>query len=129
MKFLNKLIVLSIILFLTASCFMIFAYNKLTDDAPAKINMQSDGDLADAVEAERNISSSAGSQIPSKQYILKLEGDLICAYITDGNGSSMLWNSTSRPLSLSPDDIKKLENGLYTSSFEELCLFFEAYAS
>ena len=129
MKILNKLVLLSLVLFLSALCFMFFAYNKLTDGTAHGGSIQNKPDSSNAVEAESNISPPAESRPPVRQYVLKLEGDLICAYIIEENGIRHLWNSTSRPLSLSPDDVKKLENGLYTSGFEELCLFFEAYAS
>jgi len=81
------------------------------------------------IETENNISESPQDKEETQSYTIKLEGSTISAYVKFPDGRSILWNSTSVPPALSQKDKEILKEGITTDSFEELCLYFEAYSS
>ncbi len=62
-------------------------------------------------------------------YLLKLEGNTLCAYRIKNGGNILLEKSAIEPLSIAAEDIENLKNGIYAKSEEEVLSFFESYTS
>ena len=82
-----------------------------------------------SIKTENNLSKTVESNSQTESYLLKLEDSAVCAYVILSDGTNVLWNSTPVPPALSQKDKELLERGITPKSFEELCLYFEAYTS
>lgn len=80
------------------------------------------------LEAENNVSESVSKKENKSGYLIKIYENKICAYIITESGTT-LWNAVSIPHGLTDDERKLLEDGIHTESFEEMCLYLEAYVS
>lgn len=125
----NKLIILSAIVCVSTIAILTLSFIKTSNNQKSA----SEPDIAPRVEeiknAESNISPKTGEKAKKEKYLIRLWDGEIRAYIVDNKGSELMWNSIPVPPDLSDEEKSRLENGIYTSSFEELCLYFEAYAS
>lgn len=131
MKNSNKLIILSAFAFLVSLSLVMSAFLK----SSPKNNEEhkNEGSCNDAVnektlEAENNVSEPISKKENKSGYLIKIHENKICAYIVTESGTT-LWNAVSIPHGLTNDERKLLEDGIRTESFEEMCLFLEAYVS
>lgn len=130
MKISNKLIIISLCVFVfSAWLFLSALTEKPVSDTNKEKNVSDNKYSAQTLETENNISKKTEKKVSSPEYVIKLENGKICAYMNITGQKPLLWNSMDVPLTLSQDDINALNQGIYTNSFEELCLFFESYAS
>ena len=88
------------------------------------------GHSGTALPEKREMSEfSVEKQEEKPKYLLTLEGESLCAYEEDEGSRKLIHSKTARPMLMSDDDIKKLKKGIYAESYEDLCLFMEAYIS
>ena len=128
MKLSNKIIVISAVgcafcLGLAAAVFICFPRQDNSNRGYNKDKYEY------SVQTENNLSESVKEKSAYETYIIKLEGSKITAYVKLPDGNLTLWNSIPVPPTLSKKDEVMLKNGIYTKSFEELCLYFESYSS
>ena len=77
------------------------------------------------------VQNSRKSQLqePHPGYLLKLEGNTLCAYRIKNSENILLEKSAIEALSITDEDIENLKNGIYAKSEEEVLSFFESYTS
>lgn len=131
MKNSNKLIILSAFVFLVSLSLLLSAIFK--DSPENSENREPSGSFNSmaeekTLEAENNVSEPISKKENKSEYLIKIHENKICAYIVTENGTS-LWNAVSIPHGLTDDERKLLEDGIHTDSFEEMCLYLEAYVS
>jgi len=131
MKLSNKLIIISASLFVFAFVLLVSRWAKAPHLDPSSSKNKTEDDTNDikTLNTESNISKPIDGEKPKNAYALKIVGERICAYMILRDGSEVLWSSTDIPPILSPDERNALKKGIYTDDFEELCLYFESYAS
>ena len=89
-----------------------------------------DGHGGTALPEKREMSEfSVEKQEEKPNYLLTLEGESLCAYEEKKGALRLIHSKDTRPMLMSDDDIKKLKEGIYAESYEDLCLFMEAYIS
>lgn len=125
----NKLIILSAIVCISTIAILTLSFIKTGNDQKNVSEPDKIPRVEEVRNAESNISPKTGEKAKKEKYLIRLRDGEIRAYIVDDKGSELMWNSLPVPPDLSDDEKSRLENGIYTSSFEELCLYFEAYAS
>ncbi len=115
----NRIKALSAILLVTAVFSGVGIFLKSAPDA----DMHSESKKIPANEVYENSAES------SEKYLLTVQNGKLSAYRISG-ASKKLINSNDIDLQLmSEEDIRILSDGIYADSFEELCLYFESYAS
>lgn len=126
MKFSNKIIIAGAI-----ACAFCLGLLSALFIRVTKTNFDSNKNKIDysSIKTENNMSKTIENNLQTESYSLKLKGSAIYAYVILSDGTEILWNSTSVPPALSPQDKENLEKGITPKSFEELCLYFEAYSS
>ena len=65
----------------------------------------------------------------SEKYFLVLEGDKICAYVIKGEDKKLVKSTNPDPGFVEESELSKLKNGIYASTYDELCLYLESYIS
>lgn len=132
MKKSNKLVILSACIFVVTLAFVMSAF--LRASTGGKTNEKGaqntyENSEANSIEAESNISKPLSEKKDNISYVIKISDKKICAYMQNTNGDLVLWNSMDIPPTLSKEDKELLQKGIHTQSFEEMCLYFESYAS
>ncbi len=78
-------------------------------------------------------SEKQSSELPQKtydtKYLITLEGKELCAYKESDGTRELAFSRLAEPMLMSDEDREKLKNGIYAESYEDLCLYFEAYLS
>ena len=131
MKNSNKLIILSAFAFLVSLSLLLSGF--LRDRSKNDENYEPSSSYNNTVksktlEAENNVSQPISNKKSKSGYLIKIHENKICAYIITESGTT-LWNSVSIPHGLTNDERRLLEDGIHTESFEEMCLYLEAYVS
>ena len=86
----------------------------------------------EAVISPKTEMESSGSNITvgnSEKYFLVTEGNMLCAYRISSDKREKIAFAELKPLLVEAEDIQKLQSGIYADSYEDLCLYFEAYTS
>ncbi len=125
----NKFIILSLVFCISTFAILGLSFIKQSNKSGGNTGSEPDSPRAEVKNAESNISPKLGETETKEKYLIRLTDGEIRAYIVDSKGGELLWNSIKIPPDLSEEEKSKLEGGIYTESFEELCLYFEAYAS
>ena len=125
----NKLIILSAVVCISTITILTLSFIKTGNNRKSVSEPDKNPRVEEVKNAESNISPKTGEKTKKEKYLIRLWDGEIRAYIVDNKGSELMWNSIAVPPDLSDEEKSRLENGIYTSSFEELCLYFEAYAS
>lgn len=113
---LSFIIIISLLIFIAA-----FAIGNRT---PKK-----NGPLPEINVSEINNSKKTPANQKTNKYLLRLEGNTLCAYFIKNGNTELIEKSGIEALSISPEDIKNLEQGIYADSREELLSYFESYTS
>lgn len=131
MKLSNKLIVASAcICLVSAVVFMSGFLKSSAPDTERSQNTQSADKITEKISrTESNISKPLEEKETRLSYVIKTDNGKICAYMVYDNKEPLLWNAVSIPPTLTKEERAALEQGIYTDSFEEMCMYFEAYAS
>lgn len=81
-----------------------------------------------SVKEERQ-SQIVPQKTDSTKYFLTLEGKNLCAYTEKLGNRELILSRSAEPMLMSEEEKRALEGGIYAESFEDLCLYFEAYLS
>ncbi len=65
----------------------------------------------------------------AEKFFLVLEGDKICAYAISGEDKKLIKSTNPDPGFVEESELSKLKNGIYASTYDELCLYLESYIS
>ena len=131
MKLSNKLIIFSVCICVLSAALLSSKWLSISDDNTSRKSVLTgkEENKFKTIETENNISKPVRDESARVTYTLVLEDGKICAFMTANGGNRILWNSMELPPTLSDEEKTRLENGIHTTSFEELCFFFESYAS
>ena len=131
MKLSNKLIIASACIFLVSAVVFMSGFLKSSTQSPKQTDstQQEDKITEKISRTESNISVPLEQKEARLSYVIKTDNDKICAYMVYDNKEPLLWNAVSLPPTLTKEERTALEQGIYTDSFEEMCMYFEAYAS
>lgn len=131
MKKSNKLIIISACLFLVSFSLVLSSFLKAgyenKDRAEDKISTRKE-ENEKTLKTENNISEPVSPKIKKNSYVIRISDNRICAFIITENGE-ILWNASDIPPGLGFEERKALEEGIYSDSFEEMCLYLESYSS
>jgi len=65
----------------------------------------------------------------NEKYLLVLENEKLCAYKIKGEDKTLLKSFLFSSTLIENSEVSKLTDGIYASSYEELCLYMESYIS
>lgn len=65
----------------------------------------------------------------TERYMVIIENSELCTYKVSNGKKALLRKSRLEPLLIPDDDIKKLEDGIYSDNLEDIYFYYEAYAS
>ncbi|MBQ4527993.1 MAG: hypothetical protein II998_07970 [Clostridia bacterium] len=115
------------VVFLVISAVLI---SDVSDKIAHKQNNTSQSPVEDIEEISDKPSAGRDISIAGQvRYMLIMDGDRLCICKDDDGDITLLRECEIKPLLMSDDEMKKLKEGIYSDSFEEICLYFESYAS
>lgn len=79
--------------------------------------------------AQSKPTTEAEAADENTKYLLILENDTICGYRTQNSARELLLATPAQQALISADDYKSLLQGITVTNYEELCMYFESYAS
>lgn len=131
MKLSNKLIIASACLCIVSVALFSSSFLKSSPKSPLPDTGEAPrvNETKNTTRTESNISEPVTKKEASLRYVIKTDNGKICAYMLYDNKEPLLWDSTDIPPTLTNDEKSALEQGIYTDSFEEMCLYYESYAS
>jgi len=86
----------------------------------------------DSVLSQKTEVESSGNNITvgkGEKYFLVIEENILCAYRITSDQKEKISCAELNPLLVEADEVRELQNGIYADSYEDLCLYFEAYTS
>lgn len=103
----------------------------IMDDSMPRVQ---DGRVPESSSLPESADASESTDTPAptrekERYFLTLEGDILSAYRISGSQKELIMSGNMTPLLMSDKDIQSLSSGIYADTFEDLCLYFESYAS
>ena len=111
-------LIISFVLFLT-----VFAFREFTAVAPESYPPP------EISASQIKNSRHTPVESPQSKYLIRLEGNIIYAYRNNNGKLTELEKSEIETSSLSSEDIRILQNGIYADSAEDILLYFESYTS
>ena len=95
-------------------------------------NLQNSGTVTEALPKEDSGAEVSGKNISAEEtetYYLTVEEDRLCAYKVTGDEREWVDWAHIDPALMENEDLKRLREGISAESFEDLCMYFEAYTS
>ena len=108
-------------------CILLSSFNQ-TDINSNVENAENTEERALNDEVKPSFTSGTATK-ETEKYMVIIEGSDLCTYKISNGTKTLLRKSGFGPILLTSDDIKKLEDGIYSDNLEDIYLYYEAYAS